>query len=153
MREYTLNSFQAIFWWLLSFLSLVAILGVSVESLKVCVFSGSTVWLNKNVLGKFSPCKDFLRISLFDMFCDILVFQHWCIYLEINDPYFQPRCSKKTQLKDLKLITWVRNTENSSPQAMYLTLIERNVLNCLGKINRSDSLSIPNWPKVFFPQP
>lgn len=48
--------------------------------------------------------------------------------------------------------TLVRNTEKSSPQATYFTLIERRVFSWLGKSLSVSSLR-PSWPKQFLPQP
>lgn len=53
---------------------------------------------------------------------------------------------------DNNFLTCVRNTEKSSPQAMYLTLMERNVFNWAGYL-WSISLFNPNWPNLFLPQP
>jgi hypothetical protein len=48
--------------------------------------------------------------------------------------------------------TFVRNTEKSSPQEMYFTLMERKVFSWLGN-NLSTSSLRPSWPKQFLPQP
>ena len=54
--------------------------------------------------------------------------------------------------KKKKKQTCVKKTEKSSPQVIYLILIDLRVFSWLG-YNLSKLSFKPNWPNSFFPQP
>lgn len=55
-------------------------------------------------------------------------------------------------LLNVSIITYVRNTEKSSPPEIYFTLILRIDFSCVGN-DTLVWLFNPNCPKSFFPQP